>query len=63
MGLALKPVARLALTFVVVWFYHGLTAPLLDDALQVLAVVVLAIPTWLLVSRVLFPLEGSVLDG
>ena len=57
MKVALKPLIRLALTFAIVWFYSVLLAPL-DAEIRFLAIVVLAIPTWLVVSRSLFS-EGD----
>jgi len=53
MKVALKPMIRLALTFAIVWFYSALLTPL-DAWVRFLAIVVLAIPTWLVVSRALF---------
>ncbi|MFH5800778.1 hypothetical protein [Haladaptatus sp. CMAA 1911] len=53
MKVALKPMIRLVLTFAIVWFYSALLTPL-DSGVRFLAIVVLAIPTWLVVSRALF---------
>ncbi len=53
MKVALKPMVRLALTFAIVWFYSALLTPL-DAWVRFPAIVVLAIPTWLVVSRMLF---------
>ncbi|EFW91466.1 hypothetical protein ZOD2009_13901 [Haladaptatus paucihalophilus DX253] len=53
MNVALKPLIRLAITFAIVWFYSALLTPL-DAGLRFIAIVVLAIPTWLVVSRALF---------
>lgn len=58
---ALKPLARIAITFAIVWFYQGLTTGYLDGLPQVAVVVLLAIPTWIVVGRVLF-LPGNA-DG
>lgn len=52
---AIKPLVRLALTFAIVWFYHALLSGFLSGWVLVVAVISLAIPTWLLVSRALFP--------
>lgn len=58
--LALTPIARLLLTFAIVWFYHALTAPFVPAGWVHIAVVVaLGIPTWLVVSRYLFPADGD----
>ena len=54
---ALKPLARIALTFAIVWFYQGLTSAYLDGALQVAVVILLAIPTWIVVGRAVFPAD------
>lgn len=62
---ALEPVVRLALTFGIVWFYVGLTEGVATGLLQAALVVVLAVPTWIAVSRLVFPADGdrSVLPG
>jgi hypothetical protein len=58
--LALAPILRLLITFAIVWFYHALTAPFVPSGWPRVGVVVaLAIPTWLVVSRYLFPAEGG----
>ncbi|WP_458209248.1 hypothetical protein [Haladaptatus sp. NG-SE-30] len=59
MSFALKPLIRLAITFALVWFYLGLTSGFLDGWVQVLVTVTLAIPTWLVISRALFPADDS----
>ncbi|MFB6127901.1 MAG: hypothetical protein ABEJ79_11490 [Halolamina sp.] len=56
---ALKPLVRIALTFAVVWFYHALTTGLVGGTLQVVVVVALAVPTWVVLGRVLFPADGD----
>lgn len=58
-GLALKPLIRLALTFAIVWFYQGLTTGFVDGIVQVLVVAALAIPTYIVVARSLFPRDGD----
>jgi hypothetical protein len=58
-GVALKPLVRLALTFAIVWFYNGLTAAYLSGYAQLFAVIALSVPTWILVGRLLFPKEGD----
>lgn len=55
---ALKPLVRIALTFAIVWFYHALTTGLLAGVVQVVVVILLAVPTWVLLGRVLFPQDG-----
>lgn len=47
------------MTFAIVWFYHSLTSAYLSGGLQIAAVVVLAIPTWLVLSRTLFPRDDD----
>ncbi|WP_435152516.1 hypothetical protein [Haladaptatus sp. DFWS20] len=59
MSLALKPLLRLGLTFAIVWFYLGLTGAWFDGWVRVLVTIVLGIPTWLVVSRALFPVDDS----
>lgn len=54
---AIKPLVRIALTFAIVWFYHALTASFLSGTIHVAVVVVLSIPTWIVVGRLLFPAE------
>lgn len=56
---ALKPLVRIALTFAIVWFYQGLTSSFVSGWAQLLVVIVLAIPTWIVVTRALFPSEGD----
>jgi hypothetical protein len=58
--LAVTPILRLLLTFAIVWFYHALTTPFVPSGWVHTAVVIaLGIPTWLLVSRFLFPVDGG----
>jgi hypothetical protein len=45
--------AQLAITAAVVWYLHGLTDPLLSGWPHTLAVILLAIPTWLLINWLL----------
>ncbi len=60
MRIALAPIARLLVTFAIVWFYHALTTPFVPSGWpQTVVIVVLAIPTWLLVGRYLFPADGD----
>ncbi|MFB6219859.1 MAG: hypothetical protein ABEH90_00345 [Halolamina sp.] len=60
MRIALAPIARLLITFAIVWFYHALTTPFVPSGwVQVAVVVVLGIPTWILVGRNLFPADGD----
>ncbi|WP_266075766.1 hypothetical protein [Haladaptatus caseinilyticus] len=59
MSLALKPLLRLGLTFAIVWFYLGLTGTWFDGWPRVLVTIALGIPTWLVVSRALFPASDS----
>ena len=60
MRIALTPIARLLVTFGIVWFYNALTKPFVPSGWpQVIVVIALAIPTWLLVSRYLFPADGD----
>lgn len=59
---ALKPLLRLLLTFAIVWFYDALLASSLAGWGRVVAVVVLAIPTWVVVARFVFPPDGGLLD-
>ena len=56
---ALKPLIRIALTFAVVWFYHALTTGVVGGPLQVVAVVALAVPTWVALGRALFPADDD----
>jgi len=58
-GVALKPLVRLALTFAIVWFYNGLTAAYLSGYVRLFAVIALSVPTWLVVGRLLFPKDGE----
>ena len=64
---ALKPLARIAITFAIVWFYQGLTTAYFDGLVQVVVVVLLAVPTWIVVGRALFPARrddgGSLFGG
>ncbi|AEN05027.1 hypothetical protein [Halolamina sp.] len=60
MRIALAPIARLLVTFGIVWFYHALTTSFVPSGWPQAAVVIaLGIPTWLLVGRYLFPAEGD----
>lgn len=60
MRIALAPIARLLVTFGIVWFYHGLTTPFVPSGWPQAAVVIaLGIPTWVLVGRYLFPADGD----
>lgn len=60
MRIALAPIARLLVTFAIVWFYYALTTPFVPSGwLQTVVIVVLAIPTWVLVGRLLFPADGG----
>jgi len=57
--LAITPILRLLLTFAIAWFYHALTAPFVPSGVvHIVVVVALGIPTWLLVGRYLFPVDG-----
>lgn len=59
MKIAFTPIARLLITFAIVWFYHALTTPFVPSGWpQVVVVILLGIPTWLLVGRYLFPADG-----
>jgi len=60
---AIKPLVRLGLTLAIVWFYNGLLAAYLSGWPRVAAVVVLAVPTWLVVARAVFPVEDEPLLG
>lgn len=53
------PVLRLAFTFAIVWFYVALTAGFVSGVAQAAVVVALAVPTWLVLSRLLFPADGT----
>jgi hypothetical protein len=58
--LALAPIARLLVTFAIVWFYNALTTPFVPSGWPQTAVLIaLGIPTWLLVGRFLFPADGE----
>ena len=60
MRIALTPIARLLVTFGIVWFYNALTKSFVPSGWsQVIVVITLAIPTWLLVGRYLFPADGD----
>lgn len=54
MQVAFKPLLRIVITFALVWFYHALATPYVGGWPRVAVVVVLAVPTWVVVSRVLF---------
>lgn len=56
---AIKPLMRLILTFAIVWFYFVLTASFVTGVIHVTVVIGLSIPTWLVVSRMLFPVKGE----
>lgn len=56
---AIKPLIRLTLTFAIVWFYFALTASFVTGAGHVAVVIGLSIPTWLVVSRMLFQVKGE----
>jgi hypothetical protein len=59
-NVALEPIIRILVTFAIVWFYHALTTPFVPSGLvQFAVVVVLAIPTWIVVSRTLLPKDGT----
>lgn len=58
-GPALKPLVRIGLTFAVVWFYHALTASFLSGWSRTAVVVLLAIPTWVVLVRLLFPADDG----
>ena len=51
---AVKPLVRIALVFAIVWVYDAVTTGLVAGWQQVAVVVLLAIPTWVIVSRVVF---------
>jgi hypothetical protein len=59
MSVALKPLLCLGLTFAIVWFYLSLTGAWFDGWLHVLVTIALGVPTWLVVSRTLFPVDDS----
>lgn len=56
---AIKPLIRLGLTLAIVWFYDGLLAMYLSGWSRVAVVVLLAIPTWVVVARAVFPPESD----
>jgi hypothetical protein len=56
---AIKPLVRLGLTLVVVWFYDALLSAYLSGWPRVAAVVLLAIPTWLVIARAVFPADDG----
>ena len=58
---AIKPLVRLGLTLVIVWFYDALLAAYLSGWSRVVVVVLLAIPTWVVVARAVFPVDDD--DG
>ncbi|ELZ65653.1 hypothetical protein C457_15977 [Haloferax prahovense DSM 18310] len=58
MSIAVKPMLRIVLTFAIVWFYRGLLPPL-SPVVSTVALVVLAVPTWVVVSRLLFNPGGA----
>ena len=51
---AVKPLVRIALAFAIVWVYDAVTTGLVAGWQQVAIIVLLAIPTWVVVSRVVF---------
>jgi hypothetical protein len=59
LGVSVKPLVRLGLTFAIVWFYHALLGSFLAGWPRTLAVVALAVPTWIVVSRMLFPADDD----
>lgn len=60
MRIALAPIARLLITFAIVWFYHALTTPFVPSGWpQTAVLIVLGIPTWILIGRYLFPADGE----
>ena len=59
MHTAIKPLVRLGLTLAIVWFYNGLLAGFLSGWPRVAVVVLLAIPTWVVVARAVFPADSD----
>lgn len=60
MNIAFEPIVRIFVTFAIVWFYHALTVPFVPSGLVHFGIVVLlAIPTWVVVSRTLLPVDGT----
>ena len=53
----IKPLFRLGLAFVLVWFFHGLTTSILEGGVQLLAVISLSAGVWLVAMRSLFPAQ------
>jgi hypothetical protein len=45
--------AQIAITYIIVWYLHGLAAQFLSGWTRTLVVIVVAIPVWLLVNRLL----------
>lgn len=58
MNVAVKPMLRIALTFAIVWFYSALLPPL-SPLVRMLVLILLAIPTWVVLSRLLFGTGGT----
>lgn len=51
----LKPLIRIGLAFLLVWFYHGMTSGIFSGVLRLGVVVALAFGTWILIMRIFFP--------
>lgn len=59
----LQAVIKLALTYPLAWGYHQASAPYLDGLLRLSVVIILAILTWIFLSRLLFPAVTEARDA
>lgn len=58
-----RAVIKLALTYPLVWGYQQAFAPYLDGVTRLAVVVALAVLTWVLLSRLLFPAVRATRDS
>ncbi len=59
----LQAVIKLVLTYPLAWGYHQASAPYLDGLPRLAVVIILAILTWILLSRLLFPAVTDARNG
>lgn len=55
MNLYLKPILRLVIVVHIVTLYFNVLSPVEPVWIRVLATIVLSIPTWIVIARILFP--------
>lgn len=58
-----RAVIKLALTYPLVWGYQQAAAPYLDGLVRLAVVVTLAVLTWIVISRLLFPVVTATRDS